>query len=295
MPDACTPDTGRRPRRSTASTVRGLIAACHVQPSLAVTAFTTALAVASGHGRRSVAVGAATLSGQLAVGWSNDFLDRSIDARAGRLEKPIVAGIVSPDLVRNGAILAATACVPLSLLSGRRAAAVHLTAVGAGLAYNAKLKRTPMSIVAYAGAFGAVPAFVALAADQPRLPRANAIIAAALLGAGAHCINVLPDIAADEITGVRGFPQRLGPTRAVNTGASLLAASTLVVGVCGPRPTTSVQRALIATSAAAIAAVIGSARTGRRHVAWTMSLGAAAATVALSVTQTYTEHTRHQR
>jgi 4-hydroxybenzoate polyprenyltransferase len=280
---------GRTPRvgqPSRPSTVRGLVAACHVQPTIAVTAFTTALAVAACGGRKATAVGAAALSGQLVIGWSNDFWDRSIDARAGRVDKPIVAGSVSAELVRNSAIAAAAACVPLSLLCGRRAASAHLTVVGAGLAYNVKLKSTPLSVAPYLVAFGTLPAFVALSAKRRLLPPAHTMIAGGLLGAGAHFINVLPDTEADENTGVRGLPQRLGPTRSLYVGATLLTASAVLVAGFGRHPSTSLQRTLLATGGAAVAAVIGSARTGRQHLARSISLIAAAATVALHVTQT---------
>ncbi len=111
------------------------------------------------------------------------------------------------------------------------------------------------------------------------------MIAGALLGAGAHFINVLPDTEADEITGVRGLPQRLGPTRSLYTGAALLTASAVVVAAFGRHPPTSLQRTLLATSGAIVAAVIGSARTGRQHLAQSLSLVAAASTVTLYVTQ----------
>jgi 4-hydroxybenzoate polyprenyltransferase len=276
------PSVGQRTRRSTA---RGLVAACHVQPTVALTGFTAALAVAAGCGRKCLTVGAAALTGQLVIGWSNDFWDRSIDARAGRLDKPIVTGSVSADVVRNGAIVAAAACVPLSLLCGRRAASAHLVLVGSGLAYNAKLKNTPLSVAPYLVAFGALPAFAALSADRRRLPRTNTMIVAALLGAGAHFINVLPDTEADAITGVRGLPQRLGPTRSLYAGASLLTASAVLVAAFGRHPSTSLQRTLLTTCGAAVAAVIASARTGRQRLAQSMSLIAAASTVMFYVTQ----------
>ena len=291
MSDDSIPELGSRTRQPALTIGRGLLAACHIQPTLAVTAFTTVLAAASGRRRKSLAVGAAVLSGQLAVGWSNDYWDRFIDARAGRSEKPIVAGHVSADLVRSCAVAAGAACVPLSLLNGRRAAVGHLAAVGAGLAYNARLKHTSLSVAPYLVAFGALPAFVGLSSGQRRLPPAHTMVAAALLGAGAHFINGLADVEADEITGVRGLPQRLGPVRALPVGAALLTASTVVIAAFGPRPTNSLQRTLIATNVAAVAAVIGASRTGRPRVAWSMSLSAAASTVGLYVTQTYARST----
>ncbi|MCU1393182.1 MAG: rane protein [Ilumatobacteraceae bacterium] len=265
------------------TTGRGLVTACHVQPTLAVTGFTTALAVSAGRGRRSVAIGAAVLCGQLAVGWSNDFLDRHRDATAGRLDKPIVAGLVSPEAVRDSALVAGVVCVPLSLICGHRAGSIHLVAVGAGIAYNVVLKRTPLSFVPYVVAFGALPCFVAASSPSGRLPRPWAIVAAALLGGAAHFINVLPDTDADRLTGVNGLPQRQGPIRSLAIGVSLLGASTLTVACFGDRPTTKAQRLLVAASGASIAMAGRAARRGRPRAAWSMSLVSAAATVGLGI------------
>ena len=266
-----------------ATTVRALLQASHPQPTIAVTAFTTALAVSAGRGRRSLAIGAAVLCGQLAVGWSNDFIDRSRDALAGRMDKPIVAGLVPAHVVRDAAVLAAIACIPLSLLSGRRAAALHLGAVGSGLAYNLGLKQTPFSVVPYVAAFGSLPAFVTLAADDSSLPATWMIAAAALLGAGAHFINVLPDVEADTLTSVRGLPQRLGPTRALYGGGGLLAASLAVVATFGGHPLPPVQKALVAANAATLAGLVGAARRGRARRAWSLAMTSAATTVALCI------------
>ncbi|MCU1387277.1 MAG: putative integral rane protein [Ilumatobacteraceae bacterium] len=265
------------------TTVRGLLQACHLQPTLAVTGFTTALAVSADQGRRSYAIGAAVLCGQLAVGWSNDFIDRSRDTVARRTDKPIVAGLVAPNVVRDAAVAAAIACIPLSLLAGRRAAAVHLAAVGSGLAYNLGLKRTPFSVAPYVAAFGALPAFVTLSAEKPSLPPTWTIAAAALLGAGAHFINVLPDVEADTLTSVRGLPQRLGPTRALYGGAAMLAGSLAVVAAFGGHPVPPVQRALVAANTMTLAALVGAARVGRSRRAWSLAMASAASTVALCV------------
>src|SRR2546421_255165 len=59
------------------------------------------------------------------------------------------------------------------------------------------------------------------------------VLAGGLLGGGAHFVNVLPDIADDTRTGVRGLPQRLGPTGSWLAGGALLLAATAVL-VFGP-------------------------------------------------------------
>ena len=260
---------------------RGLLAAAHPAPSFAVTGFTTALAVGAGRGRRSLAVGAAALAGQLAVGWSNDFIDRDRDGSACRQDKPIVIGAAPPELVRNCAIAAAAACVPLSLLSGWRAGVVHFAAVSSAIGYNAGLKSTPFSVVPYAAAFGALPAFVALGGRPPERPSLAAVAAAALMGSGAHFINTVPDLERDAATGVRGLPHRLGRAPSVLAGATLLASSTAIVARAGDRPMGLTGRILVAASATAVAGVVVAESTGRERLAWDLSLATAAGTVLL--------------
>jgi len=89
-----------------------LLRASHFQPTLAVTAITTALAVAVGRGLGSIWVALAVFAGQLSVGWSNDYLDRGRDATAGRTDKPIVSGRISARAVGVGAVAAVVVCVP---------------------------------------------------------------------------------------------------------------------------------------------------------------------------------------
>jgi 4-hydroxybenzoate polyprenyltransferase len=106
-----------------------LIRASHLQPTLAVTAIATALAVSVGRGVGATWVLLAVLCGQLSVGWSNDYLDRERDTQSHRFDKPIVAQQVGASLVGICAIVALIVCVPLSMCSGWRAGTVHLIAV----------------------------------------------------------------------------------------------------------------------------------------------------------------------
>lgn len=266
-----------------AQRVLPMVRACHAQPTLAVTAFSTALAVGGGRRWGSISVAGAALAGQLAVGWSNDYLDRDRDRLVGRTDKPLVAGEVSAKAVRNGAVGAALACVPLSLLSGKRAAAVHAVAVGAALAYNAGLKGTVYSAAPYAVAFGALPAFVSLGGRSPRRPPATAMLAAALMGSGAHFVNTLADLDDDAVAGIRGLPHRLGATRSLLAGAGLLGAATAIVAGAGSRPLGRNGTAMTAVAATSVAGVVVATLAGRRRAAWSMSLGTAALTVALYV------------
>src|SRR4051794_41632835 len=55
--------------------------------------------------------------------------------------------------------------------------------------------------------------------------------AGALLGVGAHLVNVLPDLAEDEATGVHGLPHRIGARRLPAVATAVLAAGSLVVAI----------------------------------------------------------------
>lgn len=261
-------------------TLIGLVRASHLQPTLAVTGIATALALSVGRGAGSLSVAMAALAGQLSVGWSNDYLDRHRDRIAGRSDKPIPSGAVPAAVVGWSAVAAAVVCVPLSLLSGWRAGMVHLAAVALAWLYNAWLKGTAASVVPFALAFGALPAFVSLGLEGHPLPPAWAVVAAALLGAGAHFVNTLPDLEDDERTGVRGLPHRLGPLVSLLVGATLLASATLVLALAPAASTSGVGTVVTVASLAAVGGVVVSALTDRPRLAWSCALGAAALSVA---------------
>lgn len=254
--------------------------ACHLQPTLAVTGLTTALALTAGRGPGTLAVAAAVLAGQLSVGWSNDWLDRERDRLAGRTDKPIVGGEVTATTVGRAAVVALVAWVPLSALSGWRAATVHLVAVAAAWAYNFGLKRGPASVVTYGLAFGLLPAFVTLGAPGHPWPPAWATLGAACLGAGAHFVNGLPDRTADAATGVRGLPQRLPARGGLLVGAGLLAVglATVVLGPPGAPDPPAVT--LLVGGAAAIVAMVIAAANGHERAAWSLTIVVAGLAVA---------------
>jgi 4-hydroxybenzoate polyprenyltransferase len=256
-----------------------LLRAAHVQPMLAVTALVTALAVAAGRGTGAVWVCLALLSGQAFVGWSNDWLDRGRDAAAGRADKPIAAAQVSARAVGTAALVASALCVPLSLANGWRSGLLHLAAVGSAGLYNAFLKRTPLSPLPYALSFGALPSVVTL--GLPGHPAAPfwAAGAAALLGAGAHFVNTLPDQADDVRLGVLGLPQRIGRTPSLVAGATLLLAAGLTLAFAPPGPPRALP--LLGAQVAAVAALVVAVVRHHERAAWSLTLAAAALAVAL--------------
>ncbi|SCL20910.1 4-hydroxybenzoate polyprenyltransferase [Micromonospora nigra] len=219
------------------SRVLGLVRASHPEPAAAVTTVAGLLAVGVGHSPRGVVTVVVTVAAsQLAVGWSNDALDAGRDATVGRTDKPVAAGVVGRRVTALAALVAAVTTGAVALTTNPVAASWAMVGLVSALLYNWPLKSSPVSVLPYAVSFGALPAFVVLALPDAPAPPAWLVAAAACLGAGAHFANVLPDLADDARTGVRGLPHRLGPvgSRAAAAGLLLAATATLVLGPPGP-------------------------------------------------------------
>jgi 4-hydroxybenzoate polyprenyltransferase len=89
---------------------------------------------------------------------------------------------------------------------------LHLLAVLSALAYNLKLKSTPLSFLPYLFSFGLLPIIVLGATKYPIETWMAAI--GALFGVGAHLANVFKDLEQDRESGIFGLPQILGTTYA---------------------------------------------------------------------------------
>ena len=251
-----------------------LLRCSHPEPVFAVSAASGVLALSAGRGWSTAWVVTAVLAGQLFVGWTNDYLDRDLDQRAGRVGKPVAAGVVPAIQVRNAALLALAACVPLSLTNGWAAGLVHLAAVGVATLYNLGLKGTLASVVPYLLAFGSLPAFVTLGLRPGHLPPLWATLGAALLGAGAHFTQVLPDIEEDRRLGLLGLPQRLGVRGSIMVAALLLAGSSLLI-LLGPGHPGQLQLGVLGLTLLMILALVGAGLAGRHRLSFRLTLAAA--------------------
>ena len=211
-----------------------LLRSSHPEPGGAVTIAMTLLAAGAGHrGWALLGIFLAVGATQLAVGWVNDWLDADRDRRAGRRDKPVAAGEITPRTVGVAGLIAAVA-VPFLGLPFGPVATLLISLVGIfALLYDWPLKSTVFSVVPYLVAFGLLPAFVVVALPGHPAPPAWLVAAGALLGGGAHFANVLPDLADDAATGVRGLPHRLGATGSSLAAALLLLGATLAL-VFGP-------------------------------------------------------------
>jgi len=212
-----------------------LLRSSHPGPTIVV----TAVALVLGVGVRLppaplVLLVLVVLTGQLSIGWSNDWLDAARDTAVHRSDKPVATGGVRAGTVRTAAFVAAAASILLSLLLGPAAAAVNLVCFGMGWVYNLGAKGTIASIVPYLVCFGLLPGIATLSLAPPRFPAAWIVAAGALLGAAAHLTNVLPDLEDDRATGIRGLPHVMG-ARASGVLAFLALAGAAALVALGPR------------------------------------------------------------
>ncbi|WP_051640199.1 UbiA family prenyltransferase [Cellulomonas sp. URHE0023] len=262
-----------------------LALACHPGPTVAVTAFAFAMAAgAAAPARTAVLVGAAVLTGQLSVGWSNDWIDAGRDAAVGRTDKPVGDGRLTVSTVRLAAFVALAACVVLSFSLGWRAGLVHLATVASAWSYNVRLKSTAWSWAPYAFSFGFLPLAIALALPGSPVAAWWAVLGGALLGVGAHGANVIPDLQDDQETGVRGLPHRLGGTvTSIGSALALVAATMLVVLAPQGSPSIGTAGALVLALGLTILGTTIALNGGRSRLPFTAAIAVAGVDVVLLV------------
>lgn len=188
-----------------------LLLASHPGPSVVVTVVATVLGIGLGYPPGRLALLAlAILLGQLSIGWSNDWLDAARDREVARADKPAARGDIPIGAVRAAAFVALVLALVATWLLGLGALIAHTVAIAGGWAYNLGLKSTVFSFVPFMVSFGLLPAIATLGQAEPAWPAPWVLAAGALLGIAAHVTNVLPDLADDARTGIRGLPHRLG-------------------------------------------------------------------------------------
>jgi len=257
-----------------------MLRSAHPGPTLAVTSLAAAFAASAGLAPgRVVLVTCAVLAGQLSIGWCNDLVDADRDRISGRSDKPVALGEIDAREVRIACAAAVLATVVLSLACGLVAGLVHLLCVAAGWAYDLGVKSTVWSWVPYAVAFGGLPLFITLSEPGAGPPPLWVPAAAALLGVGAHLVNVLPDLADDEATGVRGLGHRLGPrvTRVAAVVALSAATVVLALGI------TAVPAPVLLAALLLVAGLACVALLTRGRVPFRAAIGIAAVDVLLLV------------
>jgi 4-hydroxybenzoate polyprenyltransferase len=161
-----------------------------------------------------VATLAAVAGSQVFVGATNDLVDRNRDTAAGRTDKPIAGGDLSPAVAVWIASFGLALQIAASLQVGGGFLALGLVATASATAYNLWLSRTPFSVVPYLVSFGVLPIWIAtgVGVDLARVSIAPLLVAP--FAAAAHLANVLRDFEADAAQGSRSFAHVLGRDRA---------------------------------------------------------------------------------
>ncbi len=161
-------------------------------------------------GGRWWATWAAVLGSQVFTGAINDLVDRNRDTAAGRVNKPLASGDISPEgalwVASGGLALQLAASLQLGTLPLALGAAATLSA----LAYNLWLSRTPLSVVPYLVSFGLLPVWVAAGVGVPLDRVTAAVPLVAPFAAAAHLANVARDYETDAEAGSRCAAQLLG-------------------------------------------------------------------------------------
>ncbi|CAN5299018.1 UbiA family prenyltransferase [soil metagenome] len=218
--------------------VSALARSTHPGPGVAVSAIAVILGIGVGlEPWRVVLLGLAFLANQSSVGLSNDWIDADRDRAVGRTDKPVALGQIGAATVRNAAFVSAVLALGLTVPLGWPATIAHAVFILSAWSYNLGLKSTALSVLPYIVSFGLLPLVVTLARGIPALCSPWALVAGALLGVSAHFANVLPDLADDAATGVRGLAHRVGARTSGLTIAAALAfaAASIVLGL-GPAP-----------------------------------------------------------
>jgi 4-hydroxybenzoate polyprenyltransferase len=187
-------------------------------------------AALSGRSGLAVAMVLATvLVGQAVLGWHNDLVDRTRDARHGRADKPLVRGDVDAATVWFWLAVAVMLVVPLAVFHGVWAGLSYLGSLVVGILGNVVLRGSWLSWLPWAVSFALYPAFLAYGGwagqghDTP--PEVAVTALAALLGVCVHVLVALPGLVADNQDGRRHLPLRI----ALRVGAPRLLWATLVL------------------------------------------------------------------
>jgi 4-hydroxybenzoate polyprenyltransferase len=214
----------------------------HLGPSIAVTTIAAALGAillaqaGIGLDGRWLLMVLSVAGSQVFTGATNDLVDRVRDAAAGRDEKPIPAGGLSP----NGAAWIASVGLAAMLAAVTRLGALTLglsvAAVASAAIYNLFLSRTPLSPLPYVVSFGILPLWIAAGVGLGLDRVAAAVPLAAAFAVAAHLANTVRDFEADRRTGSRSLAQVLGRrttlwvTVLLSLGVGLGVGGALIVG-----------------------------------------------------------------
>ena len=201
----------------------GLAKASHFGPSLLVTSLSYFFAQLYWQPGSALIIALGFFSGQLIVGWSNDLIDYADDLSHQRMNKPLVAGLITRTFLKSWLAV----MIPIALLInlfgplGFVGGGLSILAILWALGYNFYFKFNVFSPLPYAVAFAILPSCMAY--SQDKTPPTWMWAGGALFGMAAHFLNVLKDMDQDHASGIKGLPQRCGKTGSIIAAAILIA------------------------------------------------------------------------
>jgi len=208
---------------------KGLRQASHFGPTLIVTAIAFAFGTYYWWEGPAYVIAFTVATGQLVVGWSNDLYDYQDDLKHNRTNKPLVSGLITQQYLQKWLRF----MVPFSFFAnllgplGFKGGLVYMLGIACGVAYNFYFKFNACSPLPYAIAFAALPSSIAISKDVT--PPVWMWLGGALFGSAAHFINVIKDMEQDQVSGIKGLPQRLGTKNSLIVSQTLIALGVLTI------------------------------------------------------------------
>ena len=200
----------------------GLLRASHFGPTVLVTSLSLFFASRYWWEGPAYVIAIGVFFGQLVVGWSNDLIDYHDDLSHQRLKKPLVAGHITPQILRRFLFIALPIALVINFFGplGPKAGTLSILAIGCAVAYNFYFKFTLLSWLPYAIAFALLPSVMAISKDKT--PHLWMWLGGAMLGVAAHFLNVIKDMKEDHLSGIKGLPQRIGTAKSAFAAAILI-------------------------------------------------------------------------
>lgn len=161
--------------------------------------------------------------GQAVLGWHNDIVDRTSDAREERPRKPVASGRLDHGTVWFALACAVLALVPLAVANGLTAGSAYVGSVVIALLGNLVLRGSVLSWAPWAASYALYPFFLSYGGlggsyEGGGPPNVAVVVLAAALGVCVHVLRALPGLVPDNRSGRRHLPLRL----AIRTGAPRL-------------------------------------------------------------------------
>jgi 4-hydroxybenzoate polyprenyltransferase len=166
---------------------------------------------------------------QFSIGALNDIVDAPADA--GRVQKPIPAGLIGPHSAAGVAVLAGLVGLALAAPSGAALVVLALVVLAIGAAYDLVAKGTAWSWVPFAIGIPILPVYGWFGATGSFPPFAAVLIVmAALAGAGLAIANARADLDTDAEAATSSVATALGPAKSWSANALLMVAA-MAIGI----------------------------------------------------------------